>query len=179
MRDISTLASESSSFLYVLISLIYLPPGGLVTFPLTAAVGFPMGNYLVGPDEESCGCLSHPQYLCLACYLGLPQDMYAAIASESSSFLYVLISLIYLPPGGLVTFPLMSAPTKKVADASLILSICVWLVILVSRKWAARASRSCPLAGDQDNKPDTDTEDERGIRNFLRRGRQDSSPLQL
>ena len=36
----AAIASESSSFLYVLISLIYLPPGGLVTFPLTAAVGF-------------------------------------------------------------------------------------------------------------------------------------------
>ncbi|KAJ5285207.1 hypothetical protein N7524_000513 [Penicillium chrysogenum] len=37
---------------------------------------------------------------------------------------------------------ILSTPTKKVVDASLILSICVWLVILSSRKWAARASRS-------------------------------------
>jgi hypothetical protein len=34
------LIDPDEEFLYVLISLIYLPPGGLVTFPLTAAVGF-------------------------------------------------------------------------------------------------------------------------------------------
>lgn len=32
---------------------------------------------------------------------------------------------------------ILSTPTKKVVDASLILSVCVWLVILVSRKWAS------------------------------------------
>ncbi|CAG8192513.1 unnamed protein product [Penicillium nalgiovense] len=37
---------------------------------------------------------------------------------------------------------ILSTPTKKVVYVSLILSICAWLVILISRKWTARASRS-------------------------------------
>ncbi|KAJ5500774.1 hypothetical protein N7453_009825 [Penicillium expansum] len=40
---------------------------------------------------------------------------------------------------------ILSASTKKVVNASLILSVCVWVVILVSRRWAsstAKGSRS-------------------------------------
>jgi hypothetical protein len=32
-----------------------------------------MGNYLIDPDQESCGRLSHSQYLRMAYYLGLTQ----------------------------------------------------------------------------------------------------------
>ncbi|KAJ6137499.1 hypothetical protein N7471_003985 [Penicillium samsonianum] len=37
---------------------------------------------------------------------------------------------------------IISIPIKKVVDASLILSICVWVVILVSRKWASSTARA-------------------------------------
>ncbi|KAJ5208006.1 hypothetical protein N7449_002385 [Penicillium cf. viridicatum] len=37
---------------------------------------------------------------------------------------------------------ILSTPTKNVVDASLILSVCVWLVILVSRKWASSTAKA-------------------------------------
>ncbi|CAI7577217.1 unnamed protein product [Penicillium crustosum] len=37
---------------------------------------------------------------------------------------------------------ILSIPTKKVVDVSLILSVCVWLVILVSRKWASSTAKA-------------------------------------
>ncbi|KGO38939.1 Protein of unknown function DUF3445 [Penicillium expansum] len=36
---------------------------------------------------------------------------------------------------------ILSASTKKVVNASLILSVCVWVVILVSRKWASSTTK--------------------------------------
>lgn len=37
---------------------------------------------------------------------------------------------------------ILSIPTKKVVDVSLILSVCVWLVILISRKWASTTAKA-------------------------------------